>query len=99
MHKVTTILGTRPEITKLSPVLPRFDDIFDHRVIHTGQHFDYEMDGVFFEQLRLRPPDVSLAVGRRGLTHGRQTAEMMIGIEEILLDDRPDAVVVFADPN
>ena len=99
MHKVTTILGTRPEITKLSPVLPRFDDIFDHRVIHTGQHYDYEMDGVFFEQLRLRPPEVSLAAGRRGLSHGRQTAEMMIGIEEILLDDRPDAVVVFADPN
>jgi UDP-N-acetylglucosamine 2-epimerase len=95
--KVITILGTRPEITKLSPVLPVFDKEFDHKVIHTGQHYSYTMDRIFFEELRLRKPDYNLNVGSG--THAEQTAKMLIGIEKILIKEKPDYVVVFADPN
>ncbi len=97
--KVITILGTRPDIVKLSPVLPLLDQRFIHRVVHTGQHYDYRMDGVFFSQFNLRMPDYNLNSGRKGLSHARQTAAMMIGIEDILLQENPDCVLVYADPN
>lgn len=95
--KVITILGTRPEITKLSLLLPLLDQNFNHVVIHTGQHYDYNMDAVFFEELNIRKPDFMLGVGSG--SQSQQTAKMMIGIEEILLKEKPDAVIVFADPN
>ncbi len=97
--KIITILGTRPEITKLSPVLPVFDKHFDHKLIHTGQHYDYNMDKVFFEQLNLRDPDYQLGIGAANLSHAEQTARMMIEIEKIVLREKPDWVLVFADPN
>ncbi len=95
--KIATVLGTRPEITKLSPVLPLFDAEFEHILIHTGQHYDYNMDRAFFEELRLRDPDYKLNVGSG--THATQTGNMMIKIEEVLMKEKPAAVVVFADPN
>ncbi len=95
--KIITILGTRPEITKLSPLLPVLDREFNHLLIHTGQHYDYEMDEVFFEELNLRRPDYNLNIGSG--SHASQVAAMMIRIEEILLQEEPDVVIVFADPN
>ncbi len=95
--KIATVLGTRPEITKLSPVLPLFDAEFEHVLIHTGQHYDYNMDRAFFEELRLRDPDYKLNVGSG--THAVQTGNMMIKIEEVLTKEKPAAVIVFADPN
>jgi len=95
--KVITVLGTRPEITKLAPLLPLLDKEFDHKLIHTGQHYDYEMDAVFFEELGLRKPDYPLNVGSK--SHAVQTAEMMIKIEEVFNLEQPDCVLVFADPN
>ncbi|MFH1276288.1 MAG: UDP-N-acetylglucosamine 2-epimerase (non-hydrolyzing) [Candidatus Woesearchaeota archaeon] len=95
--KIITILGTRPEITKLSPLLPLLDREFDHLLIHTGQHYDYNMDRVFFNELGLRKPDYMLNVG--SATQAKQTAEMMVKIEEILIKEKPDSVIVFADPN
>ena len=97
--KVISILGTRPEITKLSPLLPAFDESFDHKVIHTGQHYDYNMDQVFFEQLALRAPDYNLNVGLANLSHAQQTAQMMVALEKIIVEERPDWVSVFADTN
>ncbi len=95
--KIITILGTRPEITKLSPVLPLLDEAFDHKVIHTGQHYDYKMDEIFFEELQLRKPDYMLHVGSG--SHAEMTAKMLIEIEKILVAEKPDWVIVFADPN
>ncbi len=95
--KIITVLGTRPEIIKFSPLIPLLDKEFEHRIIHTGQHYNYEMDRVFFEDLELREPDYMLNVGSS--THAVQTAKMMVGTEEILLEYRPDMVIVLGDPN
>lgn len=95
--KVVTILGTRPEIIKLSPLIPLLDKEFDHILIHTGQHYSYQMDKIFFEELKLRECDYILNVG--SATHAQQTANMMIEIEEVLLKENPDMVLVQGDTN
>ena len=84
--KIATVLGTRPEITKLSPVLPLLDTEFENILIHTGQHYDYNMDRAFFEELRLRDPNYKLNVGSG--THAVQTGNMMIKIEEVLIREK-----------
>jgi len=81
----------------MSPVLPLLDENFEHKLVHTGQHYDYNMDKIFFEELKLRAPDYNLNVGSG--THAEQTAKMMLKIEKILMNEKPDAVIVFADPN
>jgi UDP-N-acetylglucosamine 2-epimerase (non-hydrolysing) len=95
--KVVTILGTRPEIIKLSPVLSKFDREFNHIIIHTGQHYDHNMDSIFFDELRLRQPDYNFNIGSG--SHAHQTAIAMIKLEQVLKDVKPDLVVTFADPN
>jgi len=92
------VLGTRPEIIKLSPVIracQRRDVSFS--LIHTGQHYSDELDSVFFEQLDLPTPEYNLSVGSKN--HGAQTAEMIAGIESILEEERPDVVLVQGDTN
>jgi UDP-N-acetylglucosamine 2-epimerase (non-hydrolysing) len=95
--KIITILGTRPEIIKLSPLIPLLDREFNHKIIHTGQHYSYTMDKVFFEDLDLRNCDYTLNIGSG--THGKQTGSMMIRIEELLFDEKPDLVLVQGDTN
>jgi UDP-N-acetylglucosamine 2-epimerase len=95
--KIITILGTRPEIVKLSALMPLLDQEFDHKVIHTGQHYDYEMDAVFFEELKLGIPDFSLNIGSH--SQGKQTGLMLHKIEEVLLEEKPDLVIVQGDTN
>lgn len=95
--KIITILGTRPEIIKFSPLLPLLDAEFEHRLIHTGQHYDYNMDRIFFEELHLRQPDYQLNIGSH--TPGKQIARMLEQIEEILLQEKPDMVAVLGDTN
>jgi len=97
VRRVVTFLGTRPEIIKLSPLLPLLDRETAHTVVHSGQHYSYEMDARFFDELGLRPPDVSLAVG--SASHGEQTARMLSRLEPVLLERRPDAVLVQGDTN
>lgn len=94
---ILTVLGTRPEITKLSPVLPLLDERFTHVVVHSGQHYSYELDRAFFDELALRTPDHALAVG--SAAHGEQTARILSRLEPILLRTRPDAVIVQGDTN
>ena len=96
-QRVVTILGTRPEIIKCSPLLPRLDSLCEHTLIHTGQHYDDAMDGQFFRELGLRQPDHALAVGSGA--HGAQVARMLLGIEPILQAVRPDWVLVQGDTN
>jgi len=96
--KIAIILGTRPEIIKMSPVI-RYcrDKKLDFFVIHTNQHYSYEMDKIFFEELDLPDPEYNLEVGS-GL-HGEQTGKMLTGIEKILIDEKPDVVLVEGDTN
>jgi len=95
--RITTIVGARPNFIKLAPVSRAIRKKAEEVIIHTGQHYDYEMDKIFFEELGIPEPDYHLGIG--SASHGRQTGEMLKGIEEILLEDRPDAVVVFGDTN
>ncbi len=95
--KVITILGTRPEIIKLSPLIPLLDQHFQQIIIHTGQHYSYNMDQIFFEEIRLRNPDYALNVGSG--THAQQTGKMMIEIEKIVLAEKPDLILVQGDTN
>lgn len=98
MTEVAFVLGTRPEIIKLSPVIRGCERHgVDHVVIHTGQHYSDSLDEVFFEQLELAEPDINLGVGSG--THGEQTAEMLRGVERVLADVDPDVVVVQGDTN
>jgi UDP-N-acetylglucosamine 2-epimerase len=95
--KIITILGTRPEIIKLSALLPSLDQQHEHKLIHTGQHYDYNMDKVFFEELHLKTPDYSLNVGSHH--QGKQTGLMLHKIEEVFLAEKPELVIVQGDTN
>jgi UDP-N-acetylglucosamine 2-epimerase (non-hydrolysing) len=97
MKKVLTVLGTRPEIIKLSPLIPLLRERFEHVLVHSGQHYSYAMDAVFFRELALPAPDYLLAVG--SASHGEQTARMLARLEPILLSERPDLVLVQGDTN
>jgi UDP-N-acetylglucosamine 2-epimerase (non-hydrolysing) len=96
-QRIVTVLGTRPEIIKCSPVVTALDDVADHTLVHTGQHYDDAMDGQFFRELALRPPDHELRVGSGA--HGAQVARMLLGIEPILQRLQPDWVLVQGDTN
>ena len=92
------VLGTRPEIIKLSPVIQECKRLdCSYQVIHTGQHYSDRLDGTFFDQLELPAPDHNLGVGSDH--QGQQTAEMLAGIEEVLLDIEPETVLVQGDTN
>ena len=97
MTKVMTFVGTRPEIIRLSRVLARLDDTVDHLLVHTGQNYDYELNGIFFEEMGIRRPDHFLEVDTSSL--GRVLGETLYRSEEVLLTDRPDAVLVLGDTN
>lgn len=92
------ILGTRPEIIKLSPVIRACQNLdISFSIVHTGQHYSEKLDSVFFEQLDLPTPDYNLAVGSS--SHGEQTGEMITEIESVLDTDRPEVVIVQGDTN
>lgn len=95
--KVMTILGTRPEIIRLSRVMARLDDFTDHVIVHTGQNWDYELNEVFFEELGVRKPDHFLGVG--GGTLGETLGNILARTETVLLAERPDAALILGDTN
>ena len=95
---IGVILGTRPEIIKMSPIIRECERRgIDYFILHTGQHYSYEMDRLFFEQLELPDPDYSLDVGSG--THAGQTAKIMTGVEDVLVKESPDVVLVQGDTN
>jgi UDP-N-acetylglucosamine 2-epimerase (non-hydrolysing) len=97
--RIFHIVGARPNFMKLAPVLTalREHQNVAQTVIHTGQHYDVNMSEVFFQQLEIPVPDFNLAVGSG--SHALQTAEIMTRLEPVLLDDRPDLVLVYGDVN
>ena len=97
-EKVAVILGTRPEIIKMSPVIRELRrQSVDYFVLHTGQHYSYNMDKVFFEQLQLPPPEFNINVGSG--SHAEETGKMLIGIEGCLKEEAPGTVLVQGDTN
>ena len=95
--KLMTILGTRPEIIRLSRVMPALDRAFDHVIVHTGQNYDYELNGIFFEQMRLRRPDHVLEVG--GGSPAETIGRVIIAADQIIATEQPDAILVLGDTN
>lgn len=95
--KVFTIVGTRPEIIRLAAVIKLLERHLDHRMIHTGQNYDYELNQVFFDELGLRKPDYYLNVDTSSLGH--VLGETLIRVEEIFAAERPDAVLILGDTN
>lgn len=97
--RLVTVVGARPQFVKAAVVaraLAGRDEI-EHKLIHTGQHFDQRMSSQFFDELTIPEPDHNLEIS--GGHHGQMTGRMMEGIEQVLLDDRPDAVLVYGDTN
>jgi len=97
--KVASVVGARPNFMKIAPIVRamRQDPFFRPSLIHTGQHYDEKMSDVFFEELGIGAPNVNLSVGSG--PHGRQTGQVMVRFEEIVVADRPDLVVVVGDVN
>jgi len=99
MKKIVTILGARPQFVKaavLSRILAEKNEI-DEIIVHTGQHYDKNMSDVFFDEMDIPKPKYNLNIN--GLTHGAMTGQMLEGIEKILLDEKPNAVVIYGDTN
>lgn len=95
--KLVTIVGTRPEIIRLSEILKKADRYFDHRLIHTGQNYDYELNEIFFEELNLRKPDYSLQCIGNNL--GKTMGNVIAQTYTILKEENPDAILVLGDTN
>ena len=95
---IAIILGTRPEIVKMSPIIRECEkEGMDYFILHAGQHYSYNMDRVFFEQLEL--PDAKYNLDAGSGTHGEETAKALIGVEKILKKEKPEVVLVEGDTN
>lgn len=95
--KVMTVLGTRPEIIRLSRLIPKLDALCDHVLVHTGQNFDPALSDVFFRELGLRPPDRALGV--RAESFGEQAGQILAGVERAIRDEHPDRLLILGDTN
>jgi UDP-GlcNAc3NAcA epimerase len=95
--KIVTVVGARPQFVKAAAISRPLREEHQEILVHTGQHYDYEMSGIFFDGLNLPQPDVNLSVGSG--SHGGQTAAMLRGIEEVLVRERPDRLLIYGDTN
>ena len=95
--KIVSIVGARPQFIKSAAVSRLLRERHQEVLVHTGQHYDYEMSGVFFDGLDQPSPDVNLGVGSG--SHGAQTGAMLKGIEGVLLGERPDYILIYGDTN
>ena len=97
MIKVMTLVGTRPELIKMSRVIAELDRCFNHVLVHTGQNFDYELNQVFFDDLEIRKPDYFLGVA--GDTASKTIAEVISSTDDVLAKEQPEAILLYGDTN
>lgn len=101
MFKIITVVGARPQIIKAAAlsraIKNNYSDKIKEVIVHTGQHYDENMSQVFFDELGIPSPDINLSVGSG--SHGKQTATMIEGIEKVIMDEQPNAIVVYGDTN
>ncbi|MDH7508183.1 MAG: UDP-N-acetylglucosamine 2-epimerase (non-hydrolyzing) [Methanomassiliicoccales archaeon] len=95
--KIASIIGARPQFIKIAPLKDEISKRHEHLLIHTGQHYDYEMSKVFFEELNIPDPDYHLGIGSG--SHANQTGRMLMAIEDVLLKEKPELVIVYGDTN
>ena len=95
--KVVTVLGTRPEIIRLSVIIKKFDQFFDHTLVHTGQNYDYTLNEIFFEELEIRKPDFFLEVVGQDL--GETMGNVLSKSYKLFSELKPDALLVLGDTN
>ena len=95
--KVITVIGTRPEIIKLSMVMKRLDKFVNHKIIHTGQNYDYELNQIFFDDLEIRKPDYFLSAA--GDSGAKTIGNVIIAVDEVLEELKPEALLVLGDTN
>lgn len=97
MKRILTVIGARPQFIKAGPVSAALATVAHEVVVHTGQHYDKGMSDVFFRELGLKTPEYNLDV--RSGSHGEQTGEMLKGVERVMVDEKPDVVMVYGDTN
>ena len=95
--KIASVIGVRPQFVKASVVSRKLRTRHDEILTHTGQHYDYQMNKIFFDQLNIPEPDYHLNIGSG--SHGHQTGEMLSKIEEVLIKEKPDLVITYGDTN
>ena len=95
--KVLTVLGTRPEIIRLSQVIEKLDQLCEHKLVHTGQNFDPNLSDLFFQELGIRQPDHYLGVNCD--TFGQQIGQMLTAVTKVLFEEHPDALLILGDTN
>lgn len=95
--KVLTLIGTRPEIIKLSRVLAKLDENVDHIIVHTGQNYDYELNKIFFDELELRKPNYFLNAASTGAIE--TISNVLVKVDEVLETEKPDAILLLGDTN
>lgn len=95
--RVMTVVGTRPEIIRLSRVIAALDNYFDHVFVHTGQNYDYELNQIFFQDMAIREPDVYL--GAAGERAAETIGNIIIAMDKVLLEHKPDALLILGDTN
>jgi UDP-N-acetylglucosamine 2-epimerase (non-hydrolysing) len=97
--KIVTVVGTRPEIIRLSRVLARLDEYCDHVLVHTGQNYDYELNQVFFDDLGIRKPDHFLDSATHSSGAAQTIGNLIIAVDRVLEQERPEAMLVLGDTN
>jgi UDP-N-acetylglucosamine 2-epimerase (non-hydrolysing) len=101
MKTIVTVVGIRPDFIRMSEVFKKLDDEFNHVLIHTGQHYDELMSGVFFDELEIRKPDYNLEIGGSGKEHFHQSADLSVKLIELIRKENlnPDLILFLGDSN